>query len=156
MCRKADHSRANVRASKETSRTLGLSIANLIINLEQLKIYNEIYSETEKRLKNIETALNLLQPSLDELNQKLSEPTFRRNIQLAAHNILCQNFVVRENLNKATEKLNMASEKLQEKIFQPSKLKNIFTLKEIYDIFRRQYFGLKKEQEKYLFMKKFW
>ena len=103
LCRKADHSRANVRSSKETSRTLGLSIANLIIKLEQLKIYNEIYSETEKRLKNIETALNLLQPSLDELNQKLSEPTFRRNIQLAAHNILCQNFVVRENLNKATK-----------------------------------------------------
>ena len=115
---------------------------------EQLKIYNEIYSETEKRIKNLETAINLLQPSIDALNQKLSEPTLRRNIQLAAHNILCQNFVVRENLKTATEKLNWASENLQEKIFQPSKLKNIFTLKEIYDIFRRQYFGLKKEQKK--------
>lgn len=115
---------------------------------EQLKIYNEIFSETEKKIKNLETAINLLQPSIDQLNQKLFSPTLRRNIQLATHNILCQNFVVRENLKKATEKLNMASEKLQEKIFQPSKLKNIFTLKEIYDILRRQYFGLKKEQEK--------
>ena len=115
---------------------------------EQLKIYNEIFSETESKIKNLETAINLLKPSIEQLNQKFSEPTLRRNIQLAAHNILCQNFVVRENLKKATEKLNLASENLQEKIFQPSNLKNIFTLKEIYDILRRQYFGLKKEQEK--------
>jgi len=31
LCRKADRSRANVRASKATSRTLGLSIATLKI-----------------------------------------------------------------------------------------------------------------------------
>ena len=115
---------------------------------EQLKIYNEICSETEKKIKNLETAINLLRPSIEQLNQKFSSPSFRRNIQLATHNILNQNFFVRENLKKATEKLNLASENLQEKIFQPSNLKNMFTLKEIYDILRRQYFGLKKEQEK--------
>lgn len=115
---------------------------------EQLKIYEEICSETESKIKNLETALNLLQPSIEQLNQKFSTPILRRNIQLATHNILSQNFVVRENLKKATKKLNLASEKLQEKIFQLSNLKNMFTLKEIYDILRRQYFGLKKEQEK--------
>ena len=46
------------------------------------------------------------------------------------------------------ENLNQTSEKLRDKIFMENPKQEIFSTKEVYEILRRQYFDLKKEQDK--------
>ena len=54
-------------------------------------------------------------------------------------------------LKLASDNLNRAVDELQNKLFeQTSTEKNIFKTREVYDILRRQFFGLKKEYERTL------
>lgn len=114
---------------------------------------SDLKKEVAEKISSLDDELKILQPEFEKLQEKFSSPALKKNIQIATHTILQQNFIVREQLKSATEKLNFTTDILQDKIFKPKKLENIFSLKEVYDMFRRQYFGLKKESEKILAQK---
>ena len=115
---------------------------------ESLTAYKKIRSGVEEKIRTLNTAINFLQPSISRIEKRLQKPELKKNIELAAHNILRQNFFVREKLKTAMENLNQTSEKLRDKIFMENPKQEIFSTKEVYDILRRQYFDLKKEQDK--------
>jgi len=67
--------------------------------------------------------LKILQPDFDKLEEKLQTPSVRKNINFPTHNILKQNFLVREKMKIATDNLILATEKLRDEIFKDAKEK---------------------------------
>ena len=75
---------------------------------------------------------------------------------MVIHNILQQNDIARTHLKEASRHLDDAVDRLRQAIIDNAvteEPKNIFKTKEIYNIIRRQFFGLKKEYEKNLALK---
>ena len=75
---------------------------------------------------------------------------------MVIHNILQQNDIARTHLKEASRHLDDAVDRLRQAIIDNAvteEPKNIFKAKEIYNIIRRQFFGLKKEYEKNLALK---
>ena len=123
LYRKADHSRANVRASKEISRTLGLSIANLIIFIKQ-KVTDTATKKAKEILsdeKNIEKAADLATKKIVEtLNDKEKLEKAVNAVSKKAVDLLQDGKVVKKIANvsakQATKVLN--NEKVIKKFSQ--------------------------------------
>ncbi|MBR0288443.1 MAG: hypothetical protein IJQ82_05640, partial [Selenomonadaceae bacterium] len=80
----------------------------------------------------------------------------KKNIQLVTHQILQANLYAKKMLRRESDNLARAVDALQNEIFAQTindEQKNIYRTREVYDIIRRQYFGLKKEYEKNLDLK---
>lgn len=77
----------------------------------------------------------------------------RPNIQKAVHRLWMDDRHNRDKLKKANERLENAAETLRQVIFAESikdESRKIFTTRQLYDILRRRYYGLKREYEKSL------
>lgn len=75
---------------------------------------------------------------------------------MITHQILQSNLHARKMLKLASNNLDKAVDELQNAIFTQTvneENKNIFKTREVYDIIRRQFFGLKKEYEKTIDLK---
>ncbi len=82
---------------------------------------------------------------------KLESPDCKKNILLVTHQILQSNDHAKKMLKIANDNLNRAVDALQNKLFEQTAIeKNIFKTREVYDIIRRQFLGLKKEYERTL------
>ena len=97
-----------------------------------------------------------MKKSVAEIEKKLDSPDCKKNIQLVTHQILQANLYAKKMLRRESDNLAHAVDALQNEIFSQTLSddnKNIFRTREVYDIIRRQYFGLKKEYEKNLDLK---
>ena len=118
---------------------------------DALKSYDDIVSGVKKKIFALVTYSALLKKSVAEIENKLESPDCKKNILLVTHQILQSNLHARKMLKLASDNLNRAVDALQNKLFeQTSSEKNIFKTREVYDIIRRQFFGLKKEYERTL------
>ena len=96
----------------------------------------------------------ILKPSIEEINRKLETPDCRKNILLVTHQILQENTFARKMLKVASENLDSSVNDLKNAIVSKTLTdQNYFKTREVYEIIRRQYFGLKKEYEKTLDLK---
>ena len=118
---------------------------------EARNAYDEIVSGVKSKIFSLFSASALLRSAVDEIEKKLESPDFKNNIALVTHHILQQNIFAKQKLKEAIESLNRAVEQLQnELVAQSGETKDIYKTREVYDIIRRQYFGLKKEYAKTL------
>lgn len=121
---------------------------------DALDAYNNIHASVKKKIFALISSAALLKNSVDEIQIKLDSPDCRKNIQVVTHQILQQNFYAKKMLKLANDHLEKTVDELQNLIFtQSGDHKNIFKTREVYDIIRRQFFGLKKEYEKNLALK---
>ena len=119
--------------------------------LEALKVYEELVSGVKSKIFSLFSASALLKSSIDDVEKKLESPDFKNNIALVTHHILQQNIFAKQKLKEASESLNRAVAQLQnELVTQFGETKDIYKTREVYDIIRRHFFGLKKEYEKTL------
>ncbi len=113
--------------------------------------YDELVSGVKAKIFSLFSASALLKSSIDDVEKKLESPDFKNNIALVTHHILQQNIFAKQKLKEASESLNRAVAQLQnELVTQSDETKDIYKTREVYDIIRRQFFGLKKEYEKTL------
>ena len=118
---------------------------------ETLKAYNEIMSGIRKEISSLKNEINLLKPEIDKVEEKLKTPDCKNNIQIVTHKILQENAKARLELKKSSEQLLNLVRYLQRELnpIEPeSEIKNIFTLKEVKEILKKQYHDLKKEHDK--------
>lgn len=115
--------------------------------------YDEVTAAVKKKIQALVAAQELLRPQIAELEQKLTSPQIRPNIQKAVHQLSMNDHHNRDKLKKANERLENAAEALRQVIFAESikdESRKIFTTRQLYGILRRRYYGLKREYEKSL------
>ena len=123
---------------------------------DALQTYNDIVAGVKKKIIALNSSTSLLEKSIADINLKLESPDFKKNILLVTHHILQDNSFARKKLKQACTNLDRAVDELRNAIVSRSgnnKNKDIFKTKEVYDLVRRHYFGLKKEYEKTLDLK---
>ena len=123
---------------------------------EALKAYNDLVAGVNFKIFSLLSAARLMRKSVVEIEKKLDSPDCKKNILLVTHQILQANLYAKKMLRSESDNLAHAVDALQNEIFAQTLTddnKNIFKTREVYDIIRRQYFGLKKEYEKNLDLK---
>ena len=92
----------------------------------------------------------MMKKSVEEISQRLDSPEYKNNILLVTHQILWANAQARKELKRASDDLERAVDELRNAVFAQTteEPQNIFKTREVYDLIRRQFFGLKKEYEK--------
>ena len=90
-----------------------------------------------------------MKKSVEEIEQRLASPECKNNILLVTHQILQANTYARKMLKKASEELDKAVDALRNALFAQTmeEPQSSFKTREVYDLIRWQYFGLKKEYE---------
>lgn len=123
---------------------------------DALKAYNDLVAGVYSKIFSLLSAARLMKKSVVEIEKKLESPDCKKNIQLVAHQILQANLYAKKMLRRESDNLARAVDALQNEIFAQTLTddnKNIYKTREVYDIIRRQYFGLKKEYERTLDLK---
>ena len=121
---------------------------------EAMQNYDDLVTGVKSQIFALLSSAAILKPSIEEINRKLETPDCKKNILLVTHQILQANTHARKMLKVASENLDRSVEKLKNAIIAQSlSEQNYFKTREVYEIIRRQYFGLKKEYEKTLDLK---
>lgn len=123
---------------------------------DALKAYDDIIACVKKKIIALNSSVGLMEKSIADINHKLESHNCKKNILLVTHTILQDNSFARKKLKQACDNLDLAVDELRNAIFDKTisnEKKEIFKTSEVYDIIRRQYFGLKKEYEKTLNLK---
>ena len=117
---------------------------------EAFKAYEEVVAGVADKISALSTAIVMMSKSVEEISQRLDSPKYRNNILMVIHQILQANVQARKMLKRANADLEKAVDELQNASFiqTTEEPKNIFKTREVYDLIRRQFFGLKKEHEK--------
>ena len=116
---------------------------------EVLQAYDEIVAGVKAKIFSLFSASLLMKKSVEEIQHRLDSPEYKNNIALVTHQILQANFQARKMLKKASTDLDKAVDDLSNALFAQSleEPQTSFKTREIYDLIRRQFFGLKKEYE---------
>ena len=123
---------------------------------QALKAYNDLVSGVNSKIFSLLTAARLMKKTVEEIENRLESPDCKKNIQLVTHQILQANLHAKKMLKRESDNLACAVDELRNDIFAQTvsdETKNVFKTREVYDLIRRQYFGLKKEYEKTLALK---
>ena len=119
-----------------------------------LKAYNELVDGIKSKIFSLFTASLLMKKSVEEIQQRLDSPECKKSILLVTHQILQANLYAKKMLRCESEKLARIVDALKNDIVAQTVAddtpKNFFKTREVYDIIRRQFFGLKKECERTL------
>ena len=107
------------------------------------------YIESRVKEKNSELRTYLAQhnPHYWTLQEKLQRPYLRKNIELVIHGLLQNDLKILAELKKESKAVLQNVDEMRNKIETHEPLKTTFTLSEIRDDLREQYFSLKKQYE---------
>ena len=116
---------------------------------EELKAYNDLVAGVKAKIFSLLTASLPLKKSVEEIESKLDSPECRKNILLVTHQLLQSNSYALKWLKKASDELDKAVSDLSNALFNQimEEPQASFKTREVYDLIRRQYYGLKKEYE---------
>ena len=116
---------------------------------EELQAYEEVVAGVKAKIYSLFTASLVMKKSVEEIDQRLASPECKNNILLVTHQILQANTYARKMLERASEELDKAVDALRNELFAQTmeEPQTSFKTREVYDLIRRQYFGLKKEYE---------
>ena len=122
---------------------------------EELQAYEEIVAGIKAKIYSLFTAALVMKKSVEEIEQRLASPECKNNILLVSHQILQGNTHARKMLKLASEDLDKAVDDLRNALFAKTleEPQTSFKTREVYDLIRRQYFGLKKEYANTLALK---
>ena len=116
---------------------------------KELKAYDDLVDGVKAKIFSLFTASLAMKKSVEEIASKLDSPECRKNIQLVTHQILQSNKYALQWLKKASDELDKAVADLSNALFTQTmeEPQTSFKTREVYDLIRRQYHGLKKEYE---------
>ncbi|MBQ3444575.1 MAG: MobA/MobL family protein [Selenomonadaceae bacterium] len=116
---------------------------------EELQAYEEVVAGVKAKIYSLFTASLVMKKSVEEIDQRLASPECKNHILLVTHQILQANTYARKMLKRASEELDKAVDDLRNELFAKTmeEPKTSFKTREVYDLIRHQYFGLKKEYE---------
>ena len=116
---------------------------------EALKAYNDLVAGVKAKIYSLRTASLAMKKSVEEIQLRLDSPDFKKNIALVTHQILQANLHARKMLKQASGELDKAVDDLRNALFAQTveKPQTTFKTREVYNLIRRQFFGLKKEYE---------
>ena len=122
---------------------------------EELQAYEEVVAGVKAKIYSLFTASLVMKKSVEEIDQRLESSECKNNILLVTHQILQANTYARKMLKRASEDLDKAVDDLRNELFAKTleEPQTSFKTREVYDLIRRQYFGLKKEYENTLALK---
>ena len=122
---------------------------------EELQAYEEVVAGVKTKIYSLFTASLVMKKSVEEIEQRLELPECKNNILLVTHQKLQANTYARKMLKRASEELDKAVDALRNELFVQTmeEPQTSFKTREVYDLIRRQYFGLKKEYENTLALK---
>ena len=117
---------------------------------EAVKAYEELVGGVKSKIFSLFTASLLMKKSVEEIKSRLESPECKKNIVLVTHQILQANVQALKELKLSTEELDKAVDELKTAIFEQTveEPKATFKTREVYDLIRRQFFGMKQEYEK--------
>ena len=117
---------------------------------DAVKAYEKIVGGVKSKIFSLFTASLMLKKSVEEIERRLESPECKKNIVLVTHQILQSNVPARKELKRAGEELDKAVDELRNAIYEQTveEPKETFKTREVYDLIRRQFFGLKQEYEK--------
>ena len=116
---------------------------------EELQAYEKVVAGVKAKIYSLFTASLVMKKSVEEIEQRLASPECKNNILLVTHQILQANTYARKMLKRASAELDKAVDDLRNELFEQTKEEpqTSFKTREVYDLIRRQYLGLKKEYE---------
>ena len=114
---------------------------------EIVKAHEEVVAGVKSKIFSLFTASLMLKKSVEEIERRLESAECKKNIALVTHQILQANVPARKELKRAGEELDKAVDELTNAKTQEEP-KATFKTREVYDLIRRQFFGLKQEYEK--------
>ena len=122
---------------------------------EELQAYEEVVAGVKAKIYSLFTASLVMKKSVEEIEQRLASPECKNNILLVTHQILQANIYAKKMLKRASEELDKAVDALRNELFAKTmeEPQSSFKTREVYDLIRYQYFGLKKEYENTLSQK---
>ena len=117
---------------------------------EAVKAYEELVGGVKSKIFSLFTASLLMKKSVEEIERRLESLECKKNIVLVTHQILQANVQALKKLKLAIDELDKAVDDLRNAIFEQTQEEPqaTFTTREVYDLIRRQFFGLKQEYEK--------
>ena len=115
----------------------------------ELKAYNDLVAGIKSKIFSLLTASLAMKKSVEEITKKLDSPECRKNIVLVTHQTLQSNSYALKWLKKASDELDKAVAELSNALFTQTmeEPQTSFKIREVYDLIRRQYHGLKKKYE---------
>ena len=118
-------------------------------NKEKLRAYNDLIAGVKAKIFSLFTASLALKKSVKEIEHRLESPEYKKNIALVTHQILQSNMYALKRLKKVSDELDKAVTDLSNALFVQTmeEPQTSFKTREVYDLIRRQYHGLKKEYE---------
>ena len=116
---------------------------------EVLQSYDEIVAGVKAKIFSLFSASFLMKKSVEEIQQRLDSTEYKNNIALVTHQILQANNHARKMLKQASSELDKAVDDLSNALFSQTveEPQISFKTRQVYDLIRRQFFGLKKEYE---------
>ena len=116
---------------------------------EELKAYNDLVDGVKAKIFSLFTASLAMKKSVEEIEQRLASPEFKNNIALVTHQLLQSNSYALQWLKKASDELDKAVDNLRNALFTQTmeEPQTTFKTREVYDLIRQQYYGLKKDYE---------
>ncbi len=119
-----------------------------------LDAYYNLVDGIHSKIFSLLSAIALMKKSVENIERRLDSPDCKKNILLVTHQLLQANLYAKKMLRRESENLEHAIDALKNDIVAQTVAddspKNIFKTREVYDLIRRQFFGLKKEYERTL------
>ena len=116
---------------------------------EARQAYDEVVAGVKAKIFSLFSASFLMKKSVEEIQQRLDSTEYKNNIALVTHQILQANNHARKMLKQASSELDKAVDDLSNALFSQTveEPQISFKTRQVYDLIRRQFFGLKKEYE---------
>ena len=116
---------------------------------EELNAYNNLVAGVKAKIFSLFTASLAMKKSVEEIQQRLESPEYKKNIALVTHQILQSNTYALKWLKKASDELDKAVSDLSNALFVKTREEpqTTFKTREVHDLIRSQYRALKKEYE---------
>ena len=116
---------------------------------DELNAYEEVAAGVKAKIFTLLITSLKMKKSVEEIQHRLDSPECKKNIALVSHQILQANVQVRKMLKKTSEELEQAVDNLQNALVTKTleEPQTNFKTREVYNLIRRQYLGLKKEYE---------
>ena len=132
----------DAKSRRDNLQTFLTDFQNISADFKSSSDFQEIQAAAKIKIHALDSFLSTLQKFVDEIELKLQEPSIKKNINIATHNILQQNIFLQQKLNVALDKLHQANLKLLAEFPIANPEQKAFTRDEFLTLLHRPYFHL--------------
>jgi len=143
----------DAKSRRDNLQTFLTDFQNISDEFKMTLAYNEIENKGKNKIRALDSNLSMFQKFVDEVELKLQEPSIKKNINFATHNILKQNALVQNKLKIALNKLNQANQNLHNEFIIANPEQKGFTRDEFLDLLHTPRINLLRTKTKLTYKK---